>query len=316
MQVVDFTAAHIEQAAQIAKQNYADERRYVAALPPIDTVPDLMPYVENNLGVAAFEGDTMIGFLCAAGPFKNTFRSTDAIGVFSPMGANAAVGENRANIFARMYQNAGEKWARAGATSHGICLYAHDTETQHQFFRYGFGLRCIDAIRGINDVTVPQCVNYDFSELSPDEFPQILSLDHMLDVHMATSPTFILRPSDTPESFIKKTEQFKSIFFAAKKNGEIVAYIRAELDGETFIRDMPGYLHINGAFCLPEHRGKGLHQTLLSLLMQKLNAQGYTHLGVDFESINPTAYVFWLKHFDAYTHSVVRRIDEHVITNR
>jgi GNAT superfamily N-acetyltransferase len=107
---------------------------------------------------------------------------------------------------------------------------------------------------------------------------------------------------------------FQSTFFVAKLEGKIVAYVRAELDGETFICDTPGYLHIKGAFCLPEHRSKGLNQTLLSLLIQKLKPQGYTRLGVDFESINPTAYSFWLKHFDAYTHSVVRRIDEHAIT--
>jgi len=88
-----------------------------------------MPYTKNGLGVAAFEGDSMVGFLCAVGPFPNAFRSTDALMVFSPMGANGSVCENRANIYARMYQAAGEKWARAGAASHGICLYAHDTTT-------------------------------------------------------------------------------------------------------------------------------------------------------------------------------------------
>jgi len=49
---------------------------------------------------------------------------------------------------------------------------------------------------------------------------------------------------------------------------------------------------------------------MLNLLLKKLKTQGYTRLGVDFESINPTAYGFWLKHFTAYTYSVVRRIDE------
>jgi GNAT superfamily N-acetyltransferase len=133
---------------------------------------------------------------------------------------------------------------------------------------------------------------------------------------MAASPVFILRPSDTKESFAKKIKHSRSIIFVAKKDEQIVAYLRAEPDGETFICDTQGYLHFNGAFCLPEHRGKGLHQKLLGLMIQKLKAQGYTRFGVDFESINPVACSFWLKHFDAYTHSVVRRIDEHAITRR
>ena len=39
----------------------------------------------------------------------------------------------------------------------------------------------------------------------------------------------------------------------------------------------------------------------------------YVRLGVDCESMNPTALGFWSKYFDAYTHSVVRRIDENAI---
>ncbi len=39
-------------------------------------------------------------------------------------------------------------------------------------------------------------------------------------------------------------------------------------------------------------------------------AEGFLRMGVDFESFNPTAYGFWLKHFTAYTYSVVRRVDE------
>ena len=44
-----------------------------------------------------------------------------------------------------------------------------------------------------------------------------------------------------------------------------------------------------------------------------LKEQGYTRLGVDFESFNPSGSGFWLKHFSAYTFGVVRRIDESVL---
>ncbi|MCI9073092.1 MAG: hypothetical protein HFH80_09920 [Lachnospiraceae bacterium] len=41
-----------------------------------------------------------------------------------------------------------------------------------------------------------------------------------------------------------------------------------------------------------------------------LKAEGYTRLGVDYESINPTAWGFWNKYFEAYTYSLTRRIVE------
>ena len=150
MQIIDFTTTHAAQAAKIAIHNYMEERGHVPALPPIDVVPDLTAFAENSLGVAAFDNGELVGFLCAVGPFKNAFRSTDAVGVFSPMGANGAVGSKRAEVYARMYQAAGEKWAKTGASSHAVCLYAHDKEAQEQFYRYGFGLRCIDAIRSMD----------------------------------------------------------------------------------------------------------------------------------------------------------------------
>lgn len=310
MQIVDFTATHIEQAMNIAKQNYEHERGHVSALPRIDTVPELAWFAENGLGVAAFDGNKMIGFMCSVPPFSNAFGSTDAVGVFSPMGANGAIGENRAKVYARLYQAAGEKWVRAGATSHAVCLYAHDREVQEQFFRYGFGLRCVDAIRTVDEIDMKSCDGYTFSELAPELVLKILPLENMLIDFYIDSPFFMHREQSSEAEFLEEYENFKSIYFVAEHEGRIVAYIRAELDGETFIKNTPGYLHVKGAYCLPEHRSKGLNHNLMSMLMQKLKKMEYTRLGVDFESINPNAYGFWLKYFKAYTHSVVRRIDD------
>ena len=313
MLITDFTTDHIETATFLVRQNYEQERSFVPALPPVDTLPNLKPYAENGLGVAAFEGDAMVGFLCSVPPFKNAFGSTVATGVFSPMGANGAIGENRANVYARLYQAAGEKWVRAGASSHAVCLYAHDKEAQELFFRYGFGLRCVDAIRGMDGITAQTCEGYLFSELASEAVLKVLSLENLLDDGYIDSPFFMHREKNNESAFLKDYERFQSIYFIASQEGRIVAFIRAELDGETFIQETPGYLHVKGAYCLPEHRGKGLNQKLLCMLTQKLKMKGYSRLGVDFESINPTAWGFWLKYFDAYTHSVVRRIDEKAV---
>lgn len=314
MQIVDFTAAHVEQAIQIAKQNYEAERRFVPDLPPIEQWPDLHPLAENMLGVAAFDGDDMVGFLCGNGVWNNAWNIQGLRNVFSPMHANGTIPENRAKIYARLYQAVGEKWAQVGAASHGICLYAHDTEAQAQFFRYGFGMRCIDAIRSMDIIETPLCDGYTFIELTNKELPEVYQLETLLDRGYIESPFFMYREPDGEAEFLEKAAHYQSIYFVTKYRGQVVAFIRAELDGETFIQNTPGYLHCKGLYCLPEHRGKGIGQHLLKLLLQKLKNQGYTRLGVDFESINPSGSGFWLKYFSAYTHSVVRRIDEGGIT--
>lgn len=144
-QIKNFTSEHIKAAEEIARRDYEKARRRISSLPPIIGISSLLPYAENGLGVAAFEGKTLVGFLCCVPPFPHAFHSTDAVGVFSAMGANGAVIGDRAMIYAQLYQAAGRKWAAAGASSHAICLYACDDEVQRQFFRYGFGLRSMDA---------------------------------------------------------------------------------------------------------------------------------------------------------------------------
>ena len=101
-------------------------------------------------------------------------------------------------------------------------------------------------------------------------------------------------------------------YFAAKQNGELCAFVKIAVPGETFAAAGNTYRHIRGAYCMPEHRGRGLYQNLLNFTISVLKREGYTRLGVDFESFNPTARGFWLKYFSAYTNSVVRRIDERI----
>ena len=314
--IFDFTTAHIEQAARIAKRNYEEERGFVPALPPIDKWPDLNPFAENNLGIAAFDGGEMVGFLCSYGVWENAWDTPGLRHIYSPMGANGTVPKNRAKIYARLYQAAGEKWARVGAASHVICLYAHDTESQAQFFRYGFGMRTVDAIRGMDKIVAPAYAGYDFSDLAEEDILEILPLENMLKYGFIESPTFMYKIPGDENEFLENYCNCKSIYSVARHDGKIIAFIKAEHDGQTFIQDNQGYIHINAAFCLPEHRGKGISKRLLNLLVQELKRQGYTCLGVDFESINPSAYGFWSKDFNAYTYGVVRRIDERVINNR
>lgn len=162
-------------AVQLTKQNYEDERGFVPALPPVDRLLDLNPYAENGLGVAAFESSTMIGFLCSIPPFKNAFRSTDATGVFSPMGANGAISENRAKIYARMYQTAGEN---GYALEHPVTLYAYMPTTEKCRSNSSVTLRCVDAIRGMDEIIVTPCEGYSFTELAPKEILEVLQLEN------------------------------------------------------------------------------------------------------------------------------------------
>lgn len=327
MRIMDFTCRHVEEASALALAGYEEERRHVPGLPAKTDIPGIRELAENGLGVAALEGGRLVGFLCCYPPFENAFGSTKARGVFSPMGANGAVLEDRAAIYAAMYQAAAEKWVQAGAVSHALCLYAHAKELQHQFYLYGFGCRCMDGIRLLRQpaaVLFPQAAQsakqqesrYEYKELSTEEWADLYPLVSAMYRHFQKSPFFLNRKPPQKEEFRRLFEEENHRFFGVKQNGKLCGFLETAKEGENFLAQEEGYLHVTGAYCLPECRGSGIYRRLLDYAVSTLLSEGYTHLGVDFESLNPAAYGFWKKGFDIYTHGVVRRIDEGILEKK
>lgn len=312
MRIIDFSLGHIEQAAALARSNYEEERKFVRVLPAADNLPDLAEFAENGLGVAAFENGDILGFLCCYQPWDNVF-TTSAKGTFSPIHAHGAVYENREMICQRLYQAAAEKWVKSGIASHSIALYAHDTQAINSFFANGFGWRCVDAIRPMNEIACPKCDDFDDSELAKSNIGAITTLRRLLSSHLGKSPCFMHTTPQEFEAWLEKAMKRDSRVFIASQGETIVAFLEVVSSGENFATESPDMLNICGAFLLPEHRGKSVMQNLLNFMIVTLKSEGYARLGVDFESFNPTAYGFWLKYFTAYTKGVARRIDDRIL---
>lgn len=313
MQITDFSHAHIPQAMALLAQNYSEARGHFPSLPLLSTLPGLGNLTKNGLGVAAFEGDTLLGYLLCFPPFERSFRSTQARGVFSPLHGHGALPQDRGKTYAHLYQAAAAKWVRAGAVSHGISLYAHDPTPKDLFFHYGFGLRCVDGVRDMGKMVTPDCPTFSMALLRAEEYLQVMPLVRQLEDHMAQSPTFIRRLPETQAAFLKSMAHSHARLWVARDQDTAMAFIQVERQGETFVHLSPHYRHITKAYCLPAYRGKGVMQHLLNQALHDLHNEGVAHLGVDFESINPAAHRFWTKHFTAYTHGLARRIDEDVL---
>jgi len=317
--IVDFTEEHIVQAINIAKENYENERKCLNILPFVDEFPDFSPFLENKFGVSAFEGQKLVGYLCFYNPQKNAFGTTNAIGVWSPLHGNGVIECNNKNIFLRMYQEAAKKLYNSGITSHSITIYAHNNSIQNQLYRYGFGLRCIDTIRPMIEIEIKNKSKFTFIELEHNEFHLIYPIGLLLDAHLKSSPMFMMYHEEKKYEegdeykFANWQIQEKVRYFAAKDGEKIIAYIKISEEGENFVCDVSDMQNICGAYCLPEYRGQEIVQNLLNYVIKKLRDEKYDHLGVDFESFNPTASGFWLKYFTEYTQSVVRRIDDRFI---
>lgn len=313
MKIVELTKAWLPAAARLAEENYEEERRAVPALPQDVKLPSLETLAANGLGVAAVEGEELLGFLGAYGPWEPVFCTRDVRGVFSPIHAHGARQENRTLIYQRMYQAAAEKWVKAGASSHAISLYAHDEQAKDAFYTYGFGMRCMDLIRDLSDPEGQNHAQCEYFELPIDRQQELRPMRSALSDHLAQSPSFMRQSEADCQTWIAGRETKPPRTFAAARGGKIIAYIEVTEKGENFAVNGPYTRNICGAYCLPECRGEHVAQGLLRHIFKTLASEGYSRLGVDCESFNPTALHFWSKFFTAYTHSVVRRIDENAI---
>lgn len=307
MKFETFSFCHLAEASLLAKTAYENACAAFPALPQDVPLPDFSPLL-NGMGTAAVEGGRLIGFLGAWEPFPRAF-GTAFPGVLSPVFAHGLAPDAPEKTMQLMYQKAAEKWAAAGAAYHIVCLYEHEKTAIRTLFRYGFGLRCADAVRKAMPLHAAPVPGFHCTELSPADENALTPLREGLWRHLQQSPCFLCGSEKEMQKWLQNRKSFPSRRFAALWQEKPVAYIEVTQNGENFITAHSAMLNICGAYCEPAFRGTGVSRMLLDFLLHTLQGEGVSHLGVDYETMNPTAAGFWEKHFTPYTQSLVRRLD-------
>lgn len=120
------------------------------------------------------------------------------------------------------------------------------------------------------------CIGYDFVELPKAECHSVYPLHLALYNHYCESPFFMNRKPETQEEFTVSSMQEGERYFVAKQNGNLCAFLKIAASGETFVATGNTYRHIRGAYCLPEHRGKGLYKNLLNFTISTLKSKVFS----------------------------------------
>ena len=310
MKVIPFKHNHIQQAKKLAELNFAEENKRLNNILPTESIPDLSVFAKNNMGVVAYDGDVMLGFMGCYGPINNLFGKSN--GIWSPVHAHGTVEKNRKKIYSLMYQHVAKIWVDQGLLSHCITLYANDNNAINCFFDNGFGKRLVDAVMDVNSFPCKFEDDNLCFELNRDQFSKVHSLSNLTTKHLQNSPSFMPRKEESLQSFMQDiTDDIR--IFTAQIDGKIVAYLKIQNEGETFISENKNMMNVTGAYVIDEYRGSGISSKLLNYVVSTLKNKNITHLGVDYESLNPTANSFWQKHFVPYTYGLTRRIDERII---
>lgn len=303
---------HIEGAVRLAHAAYQRECRHVPAL-VTDGAADLLrssivALVDQGHGVAAMDGDRLVGYLGFHGPYEGFFGT--GTGCFSPLNGIAVEGDDQKRLVSLLFQHAAESLTARGADTFAISTYLHDEDIGMGLALNGFGIRTTDAIRMIDPpIDMRPTSRVDYREIAWGNAAPLLPLLNGLVRHLRRSPTFVAADEFTPESFTAWLESRRNRFFVAWDDDEAIGYLEVTDDGENVLTTAPDIRNICGAFLAENHRGTGVYHNLLALTLATLREEGVRRIGVDFETMNPTALRFWTKHFDRYTASYARRID-------
>lgn len=328
MIITDFCSSHIDAARNIAQSNYEAQCRYINDLPGDVVLPDLSQFAHNNLGVAAWEEEKLIGYMGAYCPSEDAFGTTNVKGIFSPVHAHGVLLHDNLSfehntykrdwVYSMLYQEVSRKWVNSGIRSHAIALYTFDQEVIRSFFYNGFGLRCIDATRSLKEGLEEKEITFinrnamEYCEIPSNEWGKLLDMHNALIEHLGSYPSYMKISSISEEELYQRSGKDVR-YFGVKIDKKYVAYLKISNSGESFISDHPSMINICGAYCEPNYRGLGLNHNLLCYLIEILKIEGNQYLGVDYESFNPNARGFWPKYFKEYTNGVVRRIDEKAV---
>lgn len=312
-----FTEKHIEEAVKLALAELHAEQEYCSDIPNENYTEKLTGMLywlcSQHYGMAAVLNDRLIGYLLFGGPWDGFFG--DVKGIFSPLGASAFSYDipDRGRLASMLFQHVADDFVSNGVYSVALCRFAHDEETARSFIFNGFGIRCCDAVRKLNEIKLHASATARFSELTREEFIKIKPLELGLVHHLEKAPVFFPTEMSDPDSWFDWWSGRDGLrIFAAEADGKAVGFIAVTTDGENYITETQHMANICGAYFDKAYRGNGLAHELLAYICRTLKSEGMTHLGVDCETLNPTALNFWGKYFTNYTYSFARRIDERI----
>ena len=321
IQFEKFTEKHIDEAVGLALAEFEAECVYCQDLPCHEFAGRLREILwwlgSQSFGKAAVCDGTLMGYLLFAGPWDGVHG--DVKGVFSPLGGSAFSHQykDRGKLASLLFSEVAQELVSEEIYSCALSRYAHDEEIAKSFVFNGFGIRCMDAMRELDKLALQKTTGEAvFEELSKERFGEVKHLQQGLHKHLLKAPVFFPLPDCGFEAWFAEWIKWETMrIFVAKADEKIVGFFSVDEAGENFITEYGGMKNICGAYFMEAYRGTGIARGLLSFIHDTLKAEGVTHLGVDCETMNPTALRFWEKYFVPYTYSFCRRIDERVQGN-
>jgi GNAT superfamily N-acetyltransferase len=312
LRIVPLQDQHLEGAAHLVAVRHRLARQQVPILPgrfenPDRVLPPLQRLASQSEGVAALEGDRLVGFLL--GMVLSEFKGLRSI--YVPEWSHAVVGDRRRRVYEEMYAAAAARWVANECLLHAITLLADDQEAFEAWNWMTFGLLVVDAVRDLTPVAEP-LPEVDIWRAGPEDVETAMAFDRALSEYLLEPPTFLLgsEPMDRTEhaAWLEDTER---ALWVASHRGEPVGVIGLQPSNPTAAATPQddASVCITRAFTKPSARGQEIGSALLARAIEWARTAGYVRCAVDFESANVLGRRFWLRHFEPVCLSLMRVVD-------
>jgi len=310
MEIRLLNADLLEPAAALFVADYGRARARQPLLPAChadqgEVLALLAGLVDREEGVAVLSNGRLLGYgIGLAIPNWHGWRAA-----IMPEWAHAAVRDNRAVIYGAIYERLSRHWAADGRASHLVCMLA-DGAPLEEWQWMGFGLQCVDAVRGL-EPSAGSGGPCDVRRAAPRDATIIAHLMTKLHEHLSDAPVFLPGAAAAdPDRVRDQLADPTRACFMAYDGARPVAYLTvrsADPEASWLVQDA-GTASIDGAYTLPECRGRGIATALLNSVIDWSHERGYWRLAVDFEAHNAPARALWLRHFQPVAYSVARYV--------
>ncbi len=310
--IAPLDTTHLEDASILFAAAYGSCRLTVPDLPErwADNqiaLNKLQMFIKKGSGLAAITGGRLVGYL--GWYHVPDFRDSGKAAAYVPEWAHAADETIKTEVYRTLYRAAAELWHAQGVKTHALSYTAGNPWMEQFWFWNGFGLLVVDAVRTLDPLPARPVSELVIKKAGLEDTGSVLILEIEHWQHYLKAPIF-MNPHGaiTVEEIQPFIGTENNAYFLAEYDGKPAGMMKFEprSSGATDLADTQTTIAVTGAYVRPEFRGLGTAPALLNFAFAYYAEQGRQYCSVDFESFNPEAAAFWMKHFEPIRYSVFR----------
>jgi len=313
LEITTLQEKHLDDAAALVCARYTALRERVPIMPSryeeVNVIlPMLDDMVKKSPGVVALQGSRLVGFLSGLViPMLLGKRCA-----YSPEWANGADQEEGRRAYDEMYARLSTQWIADGCGMHAVTLLANDRQGLEGWQWLGFGFAGVDGIRALDPVE-GVTAQVEVRQAGMEDAATVSFFAQALEQHMVSAPIFWIHDLGDCRQRLNDPAQAMWLAHAGHKTVGCMALGPANSDACAIIQD-DKTASIMMAFTRESARNKGVAMALLNRSLEWARSQGYERCAVDFETMNFLASRFWRKWFEPVCYSLVRCIDERMMS--